>query len=209
ATMAEAISLAQRHNVSVGAHPSYPDREGFGRRSKFCSADELYGPLTEQMRAILLSAESQGARVTHVKPHGALYNDAASDPDLAREIVLSVAAVLPDAALVGLPSSSLSDAAAEAGFAFVSEGFVDRRYQPDGTLVPRTEENALIEQISNRAEQAVLLAKGEPIDTGRGHLQLGVQTLCLHGDSAGAAETATSVRASLETAGVMVRSPYV
>lgn len=201
-TMRATIRLAKSHGVSVGAHPSYPDREGFGRRSLAMDAGELLASLKDQIAALKKIAREENIPLAHVKPHGMLYNDAADDISLAR----IVAAAAKGFVLVGPPGSALEDAAMQANLRFAAEGFVDRAYQASGALTPRSEDGAIIADMAARAAQALAIARGDAIKTSGGvSLSLAVQTLCIHSDSPGAVETAKAVRKTLEDAGFAIR----
>jgi len=207
-SMSATVALAMANGVSVGAHPAYPDRDGFGRRSRFVEGPGLYASLTEQAGALADIAARLGCRVRHVKPHGALYNDAWHDPQLAR-VLARVALEIPgDAALVGQPGSAMQQAATEVGVRYITEGFVDRAYAADGSLVPRSEPGAVLEERRLVAEQAVSIATGGGVLTPAGdRVALQVDTLCIHGDTPGAVGAARAVRAALDAAGVRVRAP--
>lgn len=192
-SMRATVAAAIINNVAIGAHPSYPDREGFGRRSAFQSGAALRASLISQIQALVGVAGDQGKKLTHVKPHGALYNDAVNDAELATTIASAIVAAAPDAAMVGLPDSELQAAAEAASLAFVGEGFIDRAYQDNGQLVPRSEPGAVHESLDLVLPQAVSLV-------GR------VDTLCIHGDTPGAAATALAVRKALEEQGVTIRA---
>ena len=192
-TMRKTALSAIENDVSIGAHPSYPDREGFGRRSGFMSGEELLDSLTAQINALNSVVTELGSALTHVKPHGALYNDAVNDRALADVIARAISATVPAAAFVGLPNSELQNAAAEFDLVFVGEGFIDRAYQNDGQLVPRSEPGAVHKSLDLVLPQAVSLV-------GK------VDTLCVHGDTPGAAEAAAAVRQALEKTGVEIRA---
>ena len=192
-SMRETIAAAIANNVAIGAHPSYPDRAGFGRRSAYLGGDELRVSLFEQINALISAAEEQGATLTHVKPHGALYNDAVNDRELADLVAGCVAATVPGAAFVGLPDSEMQRAAYRHSLHFVAEGFIDRAYQDDGQLVPRSEPGAVHKSLELILPQAVSLV-------GK------VDTLCIHGDTPGAVEAAAAVRDVLEKQGVEIRA---
>ena len=192
-TMRKTALSAIENGVSIGAHPSYPDREGFGRRSGYMSGDELLNSLTTQIDALKSVVMELGSVLTHVKPHGALYNDAVNDRALADVIARAISATVPAAAFVGLPNSELQNAAAEYDLVFVGEGFIDRAYQNDGQLVPRSEPGAVHKSLDLVLPQAVSLV-------GK------VDTLCIHGDTPGAAEAAAAVRQALEKKGVEIRA---
>ncbi len=198
ASMRRTAQLAKSHSVSVGAHPSYPDREGFGRRSIDIDGDALSHSLREQIEALRIVLEDDDVPMRHVKPHGALYNDAARDTALARMIAAAATGV----AIVGPPGSALEAAARENKTAFIAEGFVDRLYQADGSLTPRSAPGAVIAAIDARAAQAAAIASGVEFAAADGRLTLNVDTLCIHSDSPGAVETARAVRKALATAGL-------
>jgi len=192
-TMRATVLSALENDVSIGAHPSYPDREGFGRRSAYMAGEELLVSLTMQINALNSIVTASGAVLTHVKPHGALYNDAVNDRELADLIASAISATVPDAAFVGLPESELQKAAVDHGLVFVAEGFIDRAYQDDGQLVPRSQPGAVHESLELVLPQA-------------GSLVGKVDTLCIHGDTPGAADTAAAVRQELEKQGVEIRA---
>jgi 5-oxoprolinase (ATP-hydrolysing) subunit A len=193
ASMRETIASAISNNVAIGAHPAYPDREGFGRRSAFLAGDELRVSLIEQIKKLASIADQQGAVLVHVKPHGALYNDAVNDCELADMVAGCVATAVPGAAFVGLPDSELQDAATRHSLNFVAEGFVDRAYEDNGQLLPRSEPGAVHKSLELILPQAVSLV-------GR------VDTLCIHGDTPGAVGAAVAVRDALEKQGVEIRA---
>jgi 5-oxoprolinase (ATP-hydrolysing) subunit A len=193
ASMRETIASAISNNVAIGAHPAYPDREGFGRRSAFLAGDELRVSLIEQIKKLASIADQQGAMLVHVKPHGALYNDAVNDCELADMVAGCVATAVPGAAFVGLPDSELQDAATRHSLNFVAEGFVDRAYEDNGQLLPRSEPGAVHKSLELILPQAVSLV-------GR------VDTLCIHGDTPGAVGAAVAVRDALEKQGVEIRA---
>lgn len=195
ATMSRAIGAALRHGVAIGAHPGYPDREHFGRLTRRLERDELARSIAGQVAALVRVASGLGARVDHVKPHGALYNDAASRPEVANAVADAVASVAGSRVLVGLAGSTALAVWRQRGFAVAAEGFADRRYGEGGTLVSRAEACALITDPDEAAAQALRLARG------------GVcTTLCVHGDTPGAAAIALAVRGALEESGFVVAS---
>ena len=204
-SMAATVAAAQAAGVAVGAHPSYPDREGFGRRSAFLAAGEV-GPAVEaQVGDLLAVATGASVRVGHVKPHGALYNDAARDRELADASCQSMCALDRSLCLVGPPGSELEASARHAGLAFVAEGFVDRAYRGDGSLVPRSQAGAVYTDPEQASRQATDIAVTGTIGTrDGGTLALPVQTLCIHGDTPGAVAIARAVRDALETAGLTI-----
>jgi UPF0271 protein len=191
-SMQATVAAAVANRVAVGAHPAYPDRGGFGRRSGFLHGDELRKSLIAQISALRDIATTMGVTLTHVKPHGALYNDAVNDRELATLIVSAVQSALPGAAFVGLPDSQLQYATGRS-LRFVAEGFVDRAYQDNGQLLPRSEPGAVHTRLEHVLAQAIALV-------GK------VDTLCIHGDTPGAAEIARAVRKELEKQGVSIRA---
>lgn len=206
-SMAATLRLAIANGVVAGAHPAYPDREGFGRVSGFMSGDALYESLSTQVTALADIAAKLGAGLAHVKPHGALYNDAVGDAELA-DVIARVTAEMPGSpALVGMADSELQRAAERHGLDFVAEAFVDRAYEPDGTLVPRSEPGAVHSQPDVVSNQAVSLAKHGNVTSRSGDvINVAAATLCIHGDTPGAAAVARAVRDVLENRGVEIRA---
>ncbi len=206
-TMAQTVRLAIVNGVAVGAHPGYPDKEGFGRESGYLGGDALYDSLTEQVTALADIAAELGTRIAHVKPHGALYNDAVKDRELANIIARVVAEAPGNPAFVGMANTELENAANAHKLGFIAEAFVDRAYEPDGTLVSRKEPGAVHEDLNVTTTQAVRLAE-EGMATARNGEQVTVRadTLCIHGDTPGAAEKARAVRDVLESHGVTIRA---
>ena len=206
-TMARTIRAAIANGVAVGAHPAYPDREGFGRVSGFMRGDALYESLTQQVAALTDIAADLGAKVTHVKPHGALYNDAVGDAALA-DVVARVTAEAPGGpAFVGMANTELEAAANRHGLDFIAEAFIDRSYEPDATLVSRKEPGAVHEDLNVATTQAVRLALEGRVTARNGdEIEVRADTLCIHGDTEGAAGTARAVRDVLESRGVEIRA---
>ncbi|MEM7729631.1 MAG: 5-oxoprolinase subunit PxpA [Pseudomonadota bacterium] len=209
ASMRRTVRGALANGVVVGAHPAYPDRENFGRRSLVLDADigenDLARSLDAQLRDLMRIAAEEGARVAYVKPHGQLYNDAVGDGRKAALIAGTVAAVDGDLVLLGGPNSEMGRAAAAHGLSFVAEGFIDRRYSDDGHLVSRKEPGAVIADQADRLDQARRLATTGEVRTASGAwLDIRARSLCVHGDSAGAVETARLARAAIEAEGVRI-----
>jgi UPF0271 protein len=206
-TMAQTVRDALANGVAVGAHPGYPDRAGFGRESEFMRGDDLYESLTGQVTALGDIAAELGARLVHVKPHGALYNDAIRDAALA-DVIARVTAEAPAApALMGMAGTELERAAKRHGLRFVAEAFIDRAYEPDGTLVSRKEPGAVHEDMNVATTQAVRLATEGRVTSRSGEeIEVRADTLCIHGDTPGAAEKARAVRDVLESHGVDIRA---
>jgi UPF0271 protein len=193
ATMMSTVRAAAERGVAVGAHPSYADREHFGRRSHAQSPHEAAVAIASQLAALHGVARTCDVALTHVKPHGALYNDAAVDRATAVAVAGAVAAFDPALLLVGLAGSLLLDAGRAAGLRVVAEGFCDRAYEADGTLRSRALPGAVFVEPELAARQAVRLAQ-------RGD----IETLCIHGDTPGAFEIARAVRAALSADGIRI-----
>ena len=195
-----------RNGVWAGAHPSYPDRENFGRVSMDISPADLAATLRQQMQTLHSVAARIGVPLTHVKPHGALYNDAAKSASIAKTIAAQVKfAFGTETAIIGPPGSETEKATYAAGLPFHAEGFMDRTYMPDGSLMPRNQAGAVLHDTRARLAQALQIVTQQCVTpVGGGSLPLNVQTLCLHGDSPGAAETAKAVKAALTARGVVL-----
>jgi len=188
-SMRAAAALAERHSVILGAHPSYPDRENFGRKSLSISPDDLRASLASQLAAL-----ARFAKVHHVKPHGALYNDAHKSRALADVIV---SALPPGVALVAPDSSQMAAAARAAGIPVIREAFADRRYEPDGSLTPRSIAGSTL-TIEEASAQALLLARESAVIARDGsRIALAFDTLCLHADMPGAVDRLRAIRAAL------------
>jgi UPF0271 protein len=188
-SMRAAAALAERHGVILGAHPSYPDRENFGRKSLSISPSALRASLESQLAAL-----ARFAKVHHVKPHGALYNDAHKSRALANVIV---SALPPGVALVAPDSSQMAAAARAAGIPVIREAFADRRYEPDGSLTPRSIPGSTL-TIEEASAQALLLARESAVIARDGsRIALAFDTLCLHADMPGAADRLRAIRAAL------------
>ncbi|BAJ64346.1 LamB/YcsF family protein [Anaerolinea thermophila] len=201
--MGRTVRWAVSKGVAIGAHPGYPDLQGFGRREMNMSAEEVEAFVLYQIGALAGFVRAEGGELVHVKPHGALYNQAAKDRALARAIVQAVKRFSPHLIVVGLAGSVLVEEAREAGLPAAAEGFPDRAYNPDGTLKSRREPGAVLQTVEAVCQQAIRLATQ---GAGEGTQRVPVDTLCIHGDGAHAVEFATAVRESLLTAGVALRS---
>jgi UPF0271 protein len=206
ATMRKTVELCARAGVSVGAHVSYPDLAGFGRRKMSCSPDDVYDCCLYQIGALDAFCRVRGIGLRHVKPHGALYNQAAKERELADSIVRAVSDAGEGIVLIGLASSELEEAARIAGVKFASEAFADRAYLSDGSLMPRSRSGAVIHDAELAAQRAVQIATSGTVtaDDGR-DIRLKPDTICLHGDTKEAVEMAAAVRHALELAGVKIK----
>jgi len=206
-TMRRTVDLALAAGVALGAHVSLPDLQGFGRREMKIGADEAYALTLYQIGALDGFARAAGARLTHVKPHGALYNMAARDAALADAIARAVRAFDASLRLVGLADSELPRAGERAGLAVAHEAFADRRYENDGTLTPRREQGSVIEDIDDAVAQALAIARGDGVATRQGsRLSLLADTICVHGDRPNAAAFARRLHEGLRIAGIGVAS---
>lgn len=205
ASMARTVALAVRFGVAVGAHPSYPDREGFGRREIAIAPDDLRASLLGQVRALATVTARAGVAIRHLKPHGALYHRAAGDPAIAAIVAEVARATGPTVAVVGPPGSALLAAALAIGLPAVAEAFADRAYEPDGTLRARHHPDALLADPAAAAAQALGIATAGSVLTRDGRtIPVAARTLCVHGDTPGAPAIAAAVRAALEAAGIAV-----
>ena len=207
-TMREAVALARKHNVVIGAHPSFPDRDHFGRREMQLSAEDLHQCIVAQVRSLADVAASAGARLRHVKPHGALYNMAARDAKLAAAVVEAIRSVDPSLAVFGLAGSALVETAARTGLHSVSEAFADRAYRADGSLLPRDQPGSVLHDANEVAARAVAMARdGSVVAFDGSRIRIQADTICIHGDTPGAPALATRIRDSLASAGIAVAAP--
>lgn len=206
-TMRTTIEQALRHSVVVGAHPGYPDRENFGRLELKMSPEDVANSVREQVQALARVADTCGAKVIHVKPHGALYSQAVKNRELARAIADGVALCRRDVILVGLAGSPMLDVFREAGFAVAAEAFADRRYEPDGTLRSRKFADALLRDPAQAAHQALrMLERGTVIASDGSEVPVATQTICIHGDTPGSVQIAATVAKTLHEAGIKLSS---
>ncbi len=204
--MRRTLELAARHGVAAGAHPGYPDLQGFGRRALPMPPDEVEVWVLAQIGALSAIARSLGITLRHVKPHGALYNTAADDAALARAIARAVAACDPALVLVARAGSAMVAIGRAAGLRVAEEAFVDRGYDAQGRLLPRGSAGSMLTAPADAAARAVALAEGQPIRAHDGTaLTLHADTLCFHSDTAGATGIAQVVRAALVDAGVALQ----
>ena len=202
-TMKATMEQALRWKLDVGAHPGYADRANFGRVELQLAPDVIARSVFEQVRALAAIAEECGARLTHVKAHGALYNQAARDRVVAQAIADGVALWSRDVALVGLAGSLMLDVFRDAGFRVVAEAFADRRYESDGSLRSRKLEDALLGDPAEAGQQALRIAvRGTVIARGGAEITTNAQTICIHGDTPGAQAIAAEVAKTLRQAGV-------
>jgi UPF0271 protein len=204
-TMRRTVALCIEHGVAIGAHPSLPDLQGFGRREMRISSDEVYAQTLYQIGALHALAKACGGTLHHVKPHGALYNMAGRDAGLAHAIACAVRDFDPTLILVGLAGSALVEAGRNAGLPVLGEGFCDRRYRSDGSLAPRSEAGAVIDDPDAAVAQAVSIAtRSEAATSDGGKVSVVADTLCIHGDRADPAAFAKALRFALEYAGLKI-----
>lgn len=197
-TMHRTINLAINHQVAIGAHPSYPDREGFGRKEMNLTADVIFNLVKAQVETIKTLVEYLGASLNHVKPHGALYNRSAKDHSVALAIAKAVASVNPDLILYGLPNSESEKAAMDQDLKFYAEVFADRTYTDEGLLTPRNENNALIESSADSLDQVLrMINEGVVISTSGKVIPIKADTICIHGDGQHAVEFAKTINEGL------------
>ncbi len=202
-TMKATVEQALRWHLAIGAHPGYADPANFGRVELHVPPEEIADSVYEQVRALAEVAAGCGASLTHVKPHGALYNQAASDRALARAIADGVARWRREVVLVGLAGSPMLDVFRERGFRVAAEAFADRRYEPDGSLRSRKFDDALISDPAEAGRQALSIAeRGRVLACNGTEIAVDAQTICIHGDTTGAPEIARVVAQRLRQAGV-------
>jgi 5-oxoprolinase (ATP-hydrolysing) subunit A len=209
-TMRATVALARQHGVAVGAHPGYRDAESFGRRPVELTHGQIVDLLLYQLGALSAIAVAEGALLDHVKPHGALYNQAEVDEELAAAIVAGIRIFDPRLRLVGRAGSAMQRAAGSMGHAFTAEAFADRSYRPDGRLKSRSQPGAVLTDPEQLAEQVrTLVTHGEVQADDGSRLQVAFESLCLHSDTPGAAALANRVRQELDRLGVRVSAPHL
>lgn len=197
--MLQTVRLAKAHQVAIGAHPSFPDLVGFGRRNMGASPDEIRADTIYQIGALWAICRSEGVRLQHVKPHGALYNMAATDVRIAGAIAEAIKAVDPELYMVCLGRSEMVGAAKKAGVRYAEEVFADRAYTNEGTLVPRSRPGAVIHDINLVAERVLSMVKEQKITSIDGtEVPIVAQTVCVHGDTPGAVAMIKLIRKRLE-----------
>ena len=204
--MRATVAVAKQHGVAVGAHPGFPDLVGFGRRELHATPREVEDFVVYQIGALAAIAAAQGVRLQHVKPHGALFNMAVGDPALADAIARATASVDRALILFGLPASELIRAGERAGLRTASEAFADRAYEPDGTLVSRRLPGAVIHDADVVEARVLRMATDRTVIAVDGSVvRLDIDTICVHGDTRGAADLAARIRRALDGSGVDVK----
>ena len=206
--MERTVSRAARLGLAIGAHPGYPDLQGFGRREMSMTPEEVEAYVLYQIGALWGMARASGIELVHVKPHGALYNQAARSAPLAEAIARAARRFSGHLILVGLAGSALADAGESLGLRVANEAFPDRAYEPDGSLRSRRLPGAVLTTPEDICAQALRLARdGVLASAPDGPRAIRVDTLCIHGDHPGAAHHASQVRAALENRGIEVKAP--
>jgi UPF0271 protein len=207
ASMRAALLAAKARGVVVGAHPSYPDRENFGRTRMLLPPEQLDATVRAQVRRLVELGEQLGWPVRYMKLHGALANMAAEEPAIAAVCFAAIEGLVPDMAILAIDNSSQAEVAEGLGFRTIHEAYADRAYQPSGLLVPRQMPGAVLHDESAIAERALRLAReGEIVAIDGTVIKTTAQSLCIHGDTPGAVTIAQAVRTGLATAGVEVRA---
>ena len=207
-SMRETLRLCREFGVAAGAHPGYADREHFGRRALQLEPNEVAALVREQLQRLRALADAEGVRLVHVKPHGALYNQAARDTQLADAVAAAVIEFDSHLILVGLAGSALPEAGQRAGLRVAHEAFADRRYLADASLAPRGTHGAVIEDVDAAVAQALSIVNTGHVDTLDGkQIALQCDTICLHGDRHDAVDFALRLRAAFDAAGIVVGAP--
>ncbi|HEX9893340.1 MAG TPA: 5-oxoprolinase subunit PxpA [Gemmatimonadales bacterium] len=203
--MRESVGLARRHGVAIGAHPGYPDLLGFGRRALEAAPAEIEAWMVYQIGALAACCRAEGATLKYVKPHGALYNTAVKDRATAEAIVRAVALVDPALVLLALPRGEMAGAAERLGLPFAREAFVDRNYEPDGSLTPRSRPDAVLSDPVLCADRAARMVLDRIVEARDGTmLELEPDSLCVHGDGPAALTVLRATRERLQQSGVTV-----
>lgn len=207
-TIRKTIGWALQDQVSIGAHPSYPDREGFGRMEMVFSAEEIYKMVTEQVIRVRTITLQMGGQLHHVKPHGALYNAAAKDAVTANAIAKAILDIDPSLILYGLPESASSKAAEALGLKYCNEVFADRTYTDEGQLTPRSRPDALITDEARSLSQVLMMVMENKVRSVSGILMpIKAESICIHGDGAHALAFAKRIRAELVKHQIGIHSP--
>lgn len=207
-TMRLTVSLATENGVAIGAHPGYADKENFGRTSQHLAAPQIHALVSDQISELRRICDEAGTHLSHVKPHGALYNEAASDREIADAIAEAVAAIDSGLIFYGLSGSHMLDAAASAGLRNCAEVFADRTYQNNGTLTPRTREDALIADETRAVTQVLDMIRYKRVRTTDAiMIPIAAETVCIHGDGQYAVDFAKRIKGELEAADIKVVSP--
>lgn len=203
--MDKTVAACKAAGVAVGAHPGFPDLLGFGRRNMVCTPKEVKAYIQYQMGALMAFTAAHGVKLQHVKPHGALYNMAAKDMDLAMAIAEGIASVDKDVILLGLAGSKMLEAGRQAGLRVASEVFADRGYQADGSLVPRSKPGAMIHDKDEAITRTIrMVTEGKVTAVTGEEVSIDAHSICVHGDNPSAVEFVKNIRARLEAEGVAI-----
>ena len=206
-TMQQSVRLAMKYGVAIGAHPSFPDRENFGRSAMQLPPETVYAQVVYQLGALAAITRAEGGKMIHVKPHGMLYNQAATDAVLADAIARAVFDVDPTLRLVGLAGSELIRAGERAGLQTRQEVFADRRYQSNGALVPRSQPDAMIDSDQQALEQTLTMVQQQKVLSREGvWVPVKADTVCLHGDGEHALTFAMRLREAFDEQGIEIHS---
>ena len=206
AEMKRVVDGCIKNKVAIGAHPSYPDKENFGRTNMHLSANEIYAMVKKQLEILHTIVVAAGAKLHHVKPHGALYNMAAKDAAIAQAIVMAVKDFDTELIYYGLSGSVMIAEAKKIGLKTAREVFADRTYQPDGSLTPRTEPNALITNETIAIQQVLQIVNNKTVTATNGFvIDMHADTVCIHGDGINAVPFAAALNNSLQMAGINIK----
>lgn len=204
--MAKTVKLAMAKGVAIGAHPGFMDLQGFGRRPMVLSSEELKNAIKYQLGALTAFVKAEGGKVSHLKPHGAMYNMAAKDRKMANSIVEAIYEVDPEIKLLALSGSQMIEAAKQIGLESISEAFADRHYHEDGSLVPRTEASAKISTVEQAVKQVLSIAKYGQIESVSGKIiATDAKSICVHGDTENAVEIVRTIKKALIENGVQIK----
>jgi len=207
--MRETVALALRHSVTIGAHPGYPDLAGFGRREINATPDEVFAYVTYQVGALAAFCTSAGTRMRYVKPHGALYNQAVGDAEIAQAIASAVRDVDSDLALLAIENSELAQAGRSLGLETANEAFVDRAYRPDGSLLPRGSPGAVLTDVEAMVQRALRMVRDHYVVAVDGtRCLVHPDSLCVHGDGETAVAIVRALRARFKEEGITI-APFV
>ncbi|MFD1780405.1 5-oxoprolinase subunit PxpA [Fredinandcohnia salidurans] len=203
----QTVQLAKKYGVAIGAHPGFQDLVGFGRRTMAVSPKDVYDLVLYQIGALAAFCKAHEVKLSHVKPHGALYNMAAVDTNLAEAIAKAVRIFDPTLSLYGLAGSKLIEAGEKYGLHTVSEVFADRTYQPNGTLTPRTQEGAVIHDSNVAIKQVLQMVKEQTVQTTTGEIiPIKADSICVHGDNDHALQFVQELRQALTNEGITIKA---
>jgi len=201
------IAKAIKHNVQIGAHPSYPDRLGFGRNKMNIAGKELQAIIEYQVGVVKAIAESQGVEMKYVKPHGALYNSISSDIEEAKYVIAGIHTIDPNLKIMGLAGSELESYILSQDLEFVPEGFADRRYEEDGSLRSRRKENAVLYDANEASDQVLSIVKDQKVVAyGGKEISINVKSICIHGDNQSASDILKAIHEKFAANDIIIKS---